>query len=84
VQGLGVNKRILDPYIYKNHDNLSIHAEAAALKRCARTQGATIYVARVNNRNEPMLSRPCAACMDLLKVAGVKKVVYTINNVENI
>lgn len=77
---MGTNKNILDPYIYKNYPRMSIHAEEAALRRCTKTQGATIFVARVNNKNKPMMSRPCPKCMQLLTDAGIKRVVYTINH----
>lgn len=81
VQGLGINKNTLDPYIYKNYPKMSVHAEEAALRRCTRTQGATIYVSRVNNRGQQKMSRPCPKCMKLLIQAGVKRIVYTIDQV---
>ena len=79
VQSVGVNKRTNDPYIHKNLHWLSEHAEMAALRRCKRTKGATIYVARVNNAGEQRMSRPCHKCMKLLREAGIKRIVYTID-----
>lgn len=46
-------------------------AERRALKR-GRYAGATIYVARANAR----CSRPCEACQQAIREAGVKRVVY--------
>jgi len=39
-----------------------------------------LYVARVNNRGEQKMSRPCPQCMQLLIDAGIKRVVYTIDS----
>lgn len=80
VQGMGVNKKTNDPYFHKDLHWLSEHAEMAALRRCKRTQGATIYISRINNNGEEMMSRPCPKCMKLIRKAGIKKIVYTINS----
>ena len=59
----------------------SIHAEAAAIKAMGGSaKGATIYVARINRLGEPRMSKPCNACMKLIKEAEIKKVVYTIEH----
>lgn len=60
----------------------AVHAEVAALKACGRTRvaGGTIYVARVNNSGDPLMSKPCIRCQKVLKDAGIKKIVYTISN----
>lgn len=80
VQAVGINKRTNDPYFNKNSHWLSEHAEMAALRKCTRTKGATIFVARVNKHGEERMSRPCPKCMNLLKSAGIKKIVYTIDS----
>ena len=84
VQAMGINKRTNDPYFNKDSHWLSEHAEMAALRRCSRTKGATIYVARVNNRGQERMSRPCDKCMKLLRSAGVKKIVYTVDSTQYI
>lgn len=81
VQAMGINKRTNDPFIHQNLHWLSEHAEMAALRRCKRTKGAVLYVARVNNRGQERMSKPCSKCAKLLKEAGIKKVVYTIDSV---
>lgn len=60
-------------------EDLGVHAEIAALRRCGRTEGAVAYIARVNGKGEARQSRPCPRCMEALRVAGVKRVVYTID-----
>lgn len=77
---MGINKRTNDPYFNKNSLWLSEHAEMAALRRCKRTNGAVIYVARVDKYGQGKMSRPCDRCMLALKQAGIKKCVYTINS----
>lgn len=81
VQAMGVNQNTIDPFFHPDASRLSIHAEEAALRRCKRTQGAVLYVARVNNAGEPRMSRPCKNCMPKLISAGIKRVVYTIDKV---
>ena len=67
----------------KTHDGKSTHhAELGAILGMSRhiTEGATVYVARVDKAGEYKLSKPCPMCHEALKHVGVKKVVYTINN----
>lgn len=58
----------------------AIHAEAAAI-RMARSkgcslEGATLYVVRYHESGMRM-SRPCPDCMDKIREAGIKKIVYS-------
>ena len=46
----------------------------------SKTNGSTIYVARINPRGEFRLSKPCEMCYHILRHCGVKRVVYTIDN----
>lgn len=79
VIGVGVNT-------YRNHPNnvtnphieASVHAEVNAI-RGLDVEGATIYVARVNNAGVPRMSKPCNECRGILAYAGVKRVVWTEN-----
>lgn len=81
VLSIGVNK-------FRNHPDIipepfikracSVHAEVDALKKIGYdARNATIYVARVNNQNQPMMSRPCNNCYTTIKDAGIKNIVYT-------
>lgn len=82
VQSMGINKRTNDPFVHKDLGYLSEHAEMAAIRRAKRTRGAVIYVARVNQRGDERMSRPCPKCMVLLRQAGIKRMVYTINSAQ--
>ena len=59
----------------------SLHAEIRCLINCEREDltGAIIYVYREVKGGRPALARPCSACLGYLKEAGVKKMIYTIN-----
>lgn len=57
---------------------LTIHAEVSAIKRASNTEGATMYVARINKKGEPVFSRPCKNCYKEMKEVGIKKVIFTI------
>ena len=59
--------------------NYSIHAELATIigMEYKDTKGSTIYVYRQTQNGTLALSKPCKACEAALKLAGVKKVVYT-------
>lgn len=47
------------------------HAEVRALQQTDAT-GATLYVVRSNGR----MSRPCPACWQAIRAAGVRQVIY--------
>ena len=81
VLSIGVNK-------FRNHPDIipesfikqvcSVHAEVDALKKIGYdAKNATIYVARVNNQNKPMMSRPCNNCYTTIRESGIKNIVYT-------
>jgi len=55
------------------------HAEIGAILGLSRsaTEGAKVFVVRVNRHGEYRMSKPCPMCEDVLKFVGVKKVVYT-------
>ncbi len=69
------------------HAESSWHAEEAALRALHRATGATygigqfkgytLYVARVNTKNEPKFSRPCVNCWKLIAGSGITGVYYT-------
>lgn len=82
VQGRGVNTKRNQPGIIQEIEALSIHAEINALRRTSNLDGAVAYVSRVNSFGEPRCSRPCPDCMMALRLAGIKRVVYTISGSE--
>jgi deoxycytidylate deaminase len=56
----------------------STHAEAMAVARCRKAAGATIYIAR-NKKGQERFSKPCSGCERLLIMAGISRVVYTVD-----
>lgn len=56
----------------------TIHAEFDAILGCDQEdlRGATLYVVR-SARSGPNLAKPCSCCMELIKLVGIKKVVYS-------
>ena len=86
VKGGRVISTAYNAYINKPHfvspehmDRCSVHAEVAALRKVkGSTKGATIYVARLNNRGEERYSAPCEDCSSVLDERGIRKVVYTV------
>lgn len=65
----------------KTHPNLpglvnKLHAEMRALKYLNNVQGAVMVVVRGSKQN-PRLARPCSHCLDIIKEAGIKKVIFT-------
>jgi len=58
------------------------HAELSCVSGVhkSKTNGASIFVARVNRKGELRLSKPCAMCNKVLKFTGVKKVYYSTND----
>lgn len=53
------------------------HAEARVVRKL--THDSVVWVARISRSNgEWTLARPCMSCQYKMKIAGVRKVVYTI------
>lgn len=85
VVGYGFNK-------FKNHTDYipedlikvhcSRHAEEVAIKIAGNNaKGAILYVARVNNQGIDRNSKPCKICAKLIKESGIKKVIYTMEEI---
>lgn len=80
VIGTGVNKYVNKPYFVSEEHmhRCSIHAEVAAIRNAnGNVRGATVYVARINNRGEPKMSAPCERCQYELERYGVRKAIWT-------
>lgn len=77
----GVNVQKNSPLICSNpKEESGRHAEREAIRRARHVdlKGATLYVARVNKKGDPLLSKPCVRCEEAIKQAGIKKVVFTV------
>jgi tRNA(Arg) A34 adenosine deaminase TadA len=61
-------------------EKFSIHAEEALISLCAKkgikTSGCTVFVYRKRAKNINGTSRPCIKCMEILKKAGIKQIIY--------
>ena len=57
------------------------HAEISAILGLPRsaTQGADIYVVRINNDCDWRMSKPCPMCEQALKFVGARRVFYTVD-----
>ena len=66
---------------YPPRNQWTVHAEVAALRSLNfDARGAILYVARVNKYGDYRMSKPCKNCMAAIQAAGIKRVVYTIDN----
>lgn len=59
---------------------LSHHAEARLARKL--TPQSEVWVARVRKNGEWAIARPCASCQNKLRMAGVSRVVYTLEHNE--
>ena len=57
----------------------TLHAELGAILNMPResTEGADIYVVRVNRFGELRNSKPCQMCHNAMKFVGIKRVFYS-------
>lgn len=58
----------------------SIHAEVMAIKGAKKTEGATIYVARLSNAGRLALAKPCEYCIEHMNANGIYRVVFSISD----
>jgi hypothetical protein len=54
------------------------HSEHKLCKKL--TRGAVVYVVRISRNGSFALSKPCQSCENILRLRGVKKVIYSISN----
>jgi deoxycytidylate deaminase len=60
----------------------TLHAELGCVLNLDRsvTNGAEVYVVRVNKEGKYRMSKPCTMCQSVLEHVGVNKVYYSTNN----
>jgi tRNA(Arg) A34 adenosine deaminase TadA len=72
------------PHILDGGPGTSVHAEIHALRKLThqadRAQGCTLYIARVNRQGAQRLARPCNHCYKAISEAGIKTIVYTLDD----
>jgi len=83
VLSLGVNKW-RNRGLIQEDDNwqpvLTVHAEVDALSRVENPKGAVLYIARnVRGEKGSKFSRPCHRCMEAVRAAGIKRIIYTVD-----
>lgn len=62
-----------------NFNRVFLHAEVAALiKAGKRGRPYSIVIERYHADGSPALSKPCPACELAIKLAGIRKISYTI------
>jgi len=77
--GLAANINKTHPFIFRNSEGITLHAEInALLKRTGDPDCAYIY--REGASGEPAMARPCKMCYAALLAVGVKKIFYTIKD----
>jgi deoxycytidylate deaminase len=86
VLGTGWNKTRNNPKtVSPEHikSDCSYHAEEIAIRDSGdNMKGAIIYVARINKNGFDRDSKPCSKCASLIKKAGIKRVVFTMETGE--
>lgn len=62
----------------------SFHSEERCLRKvfysADRAEGTTIVVARISKKGIQRLARPCHSCYKMLVLAGVRNIVYTLDD----
>jgi len=73
VLSFATNRNCSNP-ISKSFKKQTIHAEQRAIA-CSRSNlvGATLYSARYHRNG---ISTPCVMCMELIRLAGIRSIVY--------
>jgi deoxycytidylate deaminase len=69
-----------------NENCCTVHAEVDALLKVSNRddiRGSTVYVVRINKKNELAMSKPCEMCSQILKEHGVKRAFFSISEDEN-
>ena len=84
IHNQGVNKNQYCSFaarFKKNPKHATIHAELGCILGVDRsiTEGATVYVARINKTGEWKNSKPCKMCQAAMEHVGIRKAVYTID-----
>lgn len=77
------NVRRNSPHLTEGAPGTSLHAEKAVIQKvfyqADRAEGTTLYVARVSKTGRFRLARPCHMCYSEIVQAGIKTIVYTLD-----
>lgn len=81
IQSIGWNKKKSDPTYMYAFGACSLHAEIHALKQMNfQAKRCILYIARWKKGGGFGLAKPCELCQPYIEKAGVKRVIYTIDN----
>ena len=66
---------------HRDRGDATQHAEISAILGMPRstTQGADLYVVRINNFCQWRMSKPCPMCEQAMRFVGIKRVFYTVD-----
>jgi tRNA(Arg) A34 adenosine deaminase TadA len=77
------NVRRNSPHLTQGAPGTSLHAEQAVINKvfyqADRAEGTTLYVVRVSKTGQRRLARPCHRCYTAVVEAGIKTVVYSLD-----
>lgn len=59
---------------------ISRHAEQEAIRKARDPRNTTLVSIRVNNHGKQLMARPCDACMELIREAGIRTIIYSTDN----
>jgi tRNA(Arg) A34 adenosine deaminase TadA len=81
----GFNSDKLNSFVttFAHHSAARMHAEVNAVllaRKKIDLRGAKMYVAKIGRNGELGNSKPCAMCMQALKLYGIKRVTYTMGD----
>ena len=79
--GSGFNINLSHPMVWVYNEVKTLHAEMVAIMRVKNKRllkHSAIYVTRINPNGEPVLSKPCCTCMELIRNTWkIKDIFYT-------
>lgn len=81
----GFNSDKLNSFVttFAHHPAARMHAEVNAVllaRKKIDLRGAKMYVAKIGRNGELGNSKPCAMCMQTLRLYGIKRVTYTMHD----
>lgn len=69
-----------NPHVKRRHAEERALRVSRDIRNVSAVSGGIIYVYREHGKTGfPIFARPCALCQELLRLAGVRKAVYTIS-----
>ncbi len=80
IMGLGFNQ--IKTHTKSNNEFKMLHAEISALLGISYEdlEGCDAYVYREHRNGKKAMAKPCAACEQALRMAGIKRVFFTIED----